>query len=475
MTGRLKFPRPLMPWGEKVHFIEGGSKVKPADEKPKWREGIFVGFVDKSNEYIIATPSGCLRSSSAKRMSKADASDPALFRSCVGTPWKMVPSSLSGASQEDAPLARPLTVRPVVPDRDLPPPPRAGGDPLPRRVYIRKEIELKRYGFTEGCLGCQAAQRGEKIARNHSEECRGRIQRAMEAEGDTRVAAANERREAVTVPAPSHGGHPPQDVAGDGNLDTQAPMGVSAESAGSGQGASSGSVNPIRVRKAGGGESAAPHSVAGSGPGASSSAGPAKVVKTGRGESAGSQSRTGGGRDANPGADSAADAEMGDEESFLGFRAFEEAEAERAKVDWQRDERECLSELRFEANCHNEVLQMMMQLGDQVHVNEVFSQPGSSAKVNRFGLCAGLVMDLRTGWDFDLPEHRQLAWKHVVAEQPYLLIGSPGDHEKLHKGLAHTRFVCKLYEYQHSHGMLFLHEHAWHSSLHIFFSTRGHL
>eukprot|EP00973_Karenia_brevis_P041958 5808959-Karenia_brevis.AAC.1 len=30
MTGRLKFPRPLMPWGEKVHYIEGGSKMKPA-------------------------------------------------------------------------------------------------------------------------------------------------------------------------------------------------------------------------------------------------------------------------------------------------------------------------------------------------------------------------------------------------------------------------------------------------------------
>ena len=62
VTGRAEFPRPLVPWGEKVMFIEGGGKMKPAGPEPKWSEGIILALVDKSNEYIIGTPRGCIRS-----------------------------------------------------------------------------------------------------------------------------------------------------------------------------------------------------------------------------------------------------------------------------------------------------------------------------------------------------------------------------------------------------------------------------
>ena len=38
-SGRVEFPRPLMPWGEKVHYIAGGGKMKPAGQGPSGRRG----------------------------------------------------------------------------------------------------------------------------------------------------------------------------------------------------------------------------------------------------------------------------------------------------------------------------------------------------------------------------------------------------------------------------------------------------
>lgn len=57
-TGRAKFPRPLIPWAEKIHFIEGGAKAKAPDEAVKWTEGVILAIVDRSSEYLIGTPRG---------------------------------------------------------------------------------------------------------------------------------------------------------------------------------------------------------------------------------------------------------------------------------------------------------------------------------------------------------------------------------------------------------------------------------
>ena len=45
---------------------------------------------------------------------------------------------------------------------------------MKRRFRIRRCVELVRYGYTEGCIGCSAAEKG-LTAVGHSEECRKRI------------------------------------------------------------------------------------------------------------------------------------------------------------------------------------------------------------------------------------------------------------------------------------------------------------
>ena len=66
--------------------------------------------------------------------------------------------------------------------------PTAEGDELPdrgdvivgvaMRTYLRKNVELKRYGFTAGCPGCDAA-RLNTVPKLHTAACRTRIEEAM--------------------------------------------------------------------------------------------------------------------------------------------------------------------------------------------------------------------------------------------------------------------------------------------------------
>ena len=59
-----------------------------------------------------------------------------------------------------------------------------------RRFRIHRSTELQQYGFTDACLGCEAAMEGLKAA-GHTEECRSRIEARLI---DDKAAAARLRR-----------------------------------------------------------------------------------------------------------------------------------------------------------------------------------------------------------------------------------------------------------------------------------------
>ena len=64
-----------------------------------------------------------------------------------------------------------------------------------KRVKIRRDVELVKYGFTPNCVGCDAAIRGAD-AQNHTEACRIRIEACMSAdpEGAEALERAAQRR-----------------------------------------------------------------------------------------------------------------------------------------------------------------------------------------------------------------------------------------------------------------------------------------
>ena len=63
-----------------------------------------------------------------------------------------------------------------------------------QRFYIRREVELAKYGFSDDCEGYRVAQLGAE-AKPHSEGCRERIRQAMmnDEVGQQRLHAAEER------------------------------------------------------------------------------------------------------------------------------------------------------------------------------------------------------------------------------------------------------------------------------------------
>ena len=73
-------------------------------------------------------------------------------------------------------------------------PPPTTGEQLPRRVYIRRSVELAKCQYTNQCIGCQHAKLGLKPA-DHSEECLARILRQMSVDVDLsqRVQIAQQR------------------------------------------------------------------------------------------------------------------------------------------------------------------------------------------------------------------------------------------------------------------------------------------
>ena len=71
----------------------------------------------------------------------------------------------------DNPLVRSSDLLPRNPDKSAP-------SVIPRRTRITP-ADLKTYGFTVGCQGCESIEMGHDQRRKHSEACRQRIEAAM--------------------------------------------------------------------------------------------------------------------------------------------------------------------------------------------------------------------------------------------------------------------------------------------------------
>ena len=60
-----------------------------------------------------------------------------------------------------------------------------------------------------------------------------------------------------------------------------------------------------------------------------------------------------------------------------------------------------------------------------VDVAEVYSPPRVTSMGEKMGLVTGYAMDLTTGWDFTLEQHREAALEYLKIRKPRLFIGSP--------------------------------------------------
>ena len=104
---------------------------------------------------------------------------------------RLLPDDEPGEPREPREQPLRIDVRPVHTDLPLP----INTEPAkPRRVYIRNSVGLARCGYTPGCIGCEVAMTLGP-SRDHTEQCRTRIIRAMSSDADlsARVREAHER------------------------------------------------------------------------------------------------------------------------------------------------------------------------------------------------------------------------------------------------------------------------------------------
>ena len=141
--------------------------------------------------FIVGTPAGCVVCTTVKRRPREDAADPVFFNSIRGSPRRLLPDNEPREPREPREPPLRIDVRPA--HTDLHPP--INTEPAkPRRVYIRNSVELPRYGYTPGCIGCVAAMTRVR-SRDHTEQCRTRSLQAMSSDVDfsARVREAHEK------------------------------------------------------------------------------------------------------------------------------------------------------------------------------------------------------------------------------------------------------------------------------------------
>ena len=201
------YKRKLPPFAEAVMYLRVAEKRMRQKFEDRWNTGIYLGLVERSNMVVVGTLNGVVKVNCIKRLPMNQAKDPELLKSIRGYPWRLTPGDVQNEPGE---VPTVVASEPFVPEDELPPrlPREREAEVAPRRVYIRRNVELRKYGFTQGCRGCMAAETGH-APENHSEACRGRIESAMEADDVERARVEANRRareEAGAARQPRAGG-----------------------------------------------------------------------------------------------------------------------------------------------------------------------------------------------------------------------------------------------------------------------------
>ena len=60
-------------------------------DEPRWRSGIWLGFIDHTNEHIIGTRKGTIKCRAIRRNDASDQFNAKMIEEMKGTPWRPVP------------------------------------------------------------------------------------------------------------------------------------------------------------------------------------------------------------------------------------------------------------------------------------------------------------------------------------------------------------------------------------------------
>ncbi|CAK0843605.1 unnamed protein product [Prorocentrum cordatum] len=178
------FNMDLACFSEKVLYLPGGKRKAGIEDK--FLAGLYLGPTLRTGEVYIGTELGALRARTFQRLTVEQRADKDLLNSLAGKPWAPVPTDVE---VDEVPVA-------IETERRCQRRSRLWADLWrPRAVYIRKDVEIAKYGLSPGCYGCAAILNGAR-AQAHSAKCRARIEQAMQddEEAKQRLEDARERK-----------------------------------------------------------------------------------------------------------------------------------------------------------------------------------------------------------------------------------------------------------------------------------------
>ena len=441
---------------------ETGTRKKKFEGK--FEDGVFLGIQENSLLKWIGTPEGVTRAWSVKLRPESEKWNLEEFNSFVGLPWHLKPnvsrdgSSIIPVMEKDVVVElhdRPEPERQVVVEK------RSKGY-VPRGIYIRKDEELAKYGYTGGCDGCEAAKHGLS-RKQHSNACRERIVKAMEetAEGKARVERARQRETAFIVA--EHEKIEATAAAKKRSADDERVM------------------DQVLKKREIDFDLDVPIPAAGTSPD------PLPVEEfPGRGDGGG---KPGEGNDEEPSSSS--------RPMDLGSLArICKKDVDTLSVVYEVSSLEARALL---GDLVEEERSLMLQCGAwdvkdvyNLEVAELYSPPRVVEAGKRRGCLSGVAFDLGTTdedgvpWDFRLPEMREKADHVIDVLQPELLLGCPPCHafsalqwlnhpgmddevvdERMKEAVGHLDFCAQQYRKQIARQKFFLHEHpktasSWH-------------
>ena len=148
-------------------------------------------MLDRSGEYLVATPEGVVKTPYEPRRSPVEEQwDMNELEAIRGTPWKPVPSrdgdliptgvKMSGQIEEseDKHLEREIAIETTAEDPDSAPKEKKNNK------FPVREGHIRQFGHTDGCQACEVMRRGRvKTWQHHSEACRDRIMERIMSSG----------------------------------------------------------------------------------------------------------------------------------------------------------------------------------------------------------------------------------------------------------------------------------------------------
>ena len=181
----------MVSYGEKVLYMPIPDRKNLRKFDPKYLVGRFVGVRHRSDELHIMTTGGVVKAKNVRRLPVSQRWSADDIDDLKGLPWQ------PRAKEDGSFAALPGPIDLVTPPLDNKMDDayeRIAQEPGARSVYIRGNIELKQYGYTEGCEGCRAKRANIGSRRGHSEQCRKRIMEALNGTPQGRAALEREER-----------------------------------------------------------------------------------------------------------------------------------------------------------------------------------------------------------------------------------------------------------------------------------------